>query len=255
MKYRESAKDKKLRTWFTSDMTCALLRRIRLDVGALRGLNSLDMDLTYPIAAIAGKNGVGKSTILAIACCGFHNIPTGYRLPKRKKPYYTFSDFFIQHANEVPPQGISIMYGIAHDNWKKTTDSPDIPRIGMQERRKTKEGRWNDYDTRVKRNVVFLGIERIVPHSERSQSRSYSKSFRETTRKGWEENVMGIVGNILGKKYDKFLFLQHSKYTLPVVMCGGVFYSGFNMGAGENALFEIFSVIYSAGKRGFNCNR
>lgn len=58
---------------------------------------------------------------------------------------------------------------------------------------------------------------------------------------------MLAVGKILGKQYDAFRFLQHSKYTLPVVKCKGVTYSGFNMGAGENALFEIFSTLYSAG--------
>lgn len=40
---------------------------------------------------------------------------------------------------------------------------------------------------------------------------------------------------------------MHSKYSLPIVRCGKTIYSGFNMGAGENALFDIFSIIYSAG--------
>jgi hypothetical protein len=58
---------------------------------------------------------------------------------------------------------------------------------------------------------------------------------------------MIAVGFILGKKYDDFRFVEHSKYSLPIVKQGGVIYSGFNMGAGENALFEIFSTLYSAG--------
>lgn len=249
MKYRESQIDKELRQWFSNDLTKALLRKIQLSEGNLRGVNSLDINLNYPITAFAGVNGAGKSTILAMACCAYHAKSDGFKLPKRKNTYYTFSDFFIQHTQEVSPQGISIYYHIAYDSWKKTTQLPDGKGIGAQVRKKSKGGKWNDYDARVKKCVVFLGIDRIVPHSERSQSRSYSRVFADVKPKGWENNVKEAVGYILGKKYDDFRYLEHSKYSLPLVRIGELTYSGFNMGAGENALFEIFSTIYSCGER------
>lgn len=96
--------------------------------------------------------------------------------------------------------------------------------------------------------MVFLGIERIVPHSEKSQSKSYSKSFLNTEVKGWEDDVKDAVGKILGKKYDEFKYVSHSKYRLPLVRVNGNTYSGFHMGAGENALFEVLSVIHSVSK-------
>lgn len=248
MKYRDSDIDKKLRLKFSKDYSHTLLRRIFLQSGELRGINSLDINFEYPITAIAGKNGAGKSTILALACCGYHNIKSGFKLPKRKTSYYTFSDFFIQHNDEVSPEGIDIRFFIAHDNWKKTEHFPEGIGIGYQKRWKNKGGKWNDYSERVKKNVVFLGIERIVPHSERSQSRSYSKAFKDTQPHGWEEKVKEAVGFILSKKYDKFRYVEYSKYNLPIVQVGNTIYSGFNMGAGENALFEIFSTIYSCGE-------
>lgn len=247
MKYRESQRDKQLRKRFTNDNAHALLRRISLEEGCLRGINELDITFQYPITAIAGRNGAGKSTILALACCAYHNAKSGFKLPKRKNSYYTFSDFFVQHPEEVPPQGIVIGYHIAYDNWKETAELPAGIGIGMQLRHKKQGGKWNDYDDRVKKNVVFLGIERIVPHSERSQSRSYSKVFSNVAPKGWEDKVKEAVGFVLGRTYDKFRYVECSKYSLPVVQTGGVIYSGFNMGAGENALFEIFSTIYSCG--------
>lgn len=91
----------------------------------------------------------------------------------------------------------------------------------------------------------FLGIERIVPHSEKSQSKSYSKSFSNKGVKGWESDVKDAVGKILGKKYEDFKYVSHSKYRLPLVISNGKKYSGFHMGAGENALFEALSVIHS----------
>ena len=52
--------------------------------------------------------------------------------------------------------------------------------------------------------------------------------------------MRAAVGKVLWKTYDEFYFKSHSKYRLPFVKKEGVQYSGFNMGAGENALFEIF---------------
>ena len=248
MKYCESNKDRKLRRKFSFDYSHALLRDIELKSGFLRGLNSFKMKLNYPITAIAGKNGAGKSTILAMACCAYHNDKNDFKLPKRKVSYYTFSDFFIQHKEEISPQGVVIRYGFATDKLKKSETYPDGKGVGYQQRRKSQGGKWNDYAKRIKRNVVFLGIERIVPHSERSQSRSYSKAFKDEQLKGWEDKVKDAVGYVLGKSYEKYRYLEHSKYSLPMVQVGDTVYSGFNMGAGENALFEIFSTIYACGE-------
>ncbi|MFW9487350.1 AAA family ATPase [Xanthomonas euvesicatoria] len=85
MAYRESQADKGLRAWFISDNTKALLRGIKLIKGSIRGINSLDIEFHYPIAAFAGVNGAGKSTILALASCAFHNNPGGYKLKKGKQ--------------------------------------------------------------------------------------------------------------------------------------------------------------------------
>lgn len=247
MKYRESNLDKELRKWFTQDNSKQLLRKIELSYGRLRGLTPFKVELNFPITAFSGINGAGKSTLLAICCCAYHNRKNGFKLPKRKNPYYTFSDFFVQHRDENSPQGIEILYDIAHDRWAPSEDSPETVGIFQQARRKPRDGRWNDYSKRVNKNVVFLGIDRIVPHAERSQSRSYSKYFKEGVTKGWEDNVKDIVGSILGKTYDKFHYVEHTRYSLPIVQVGHLTYSGFNMGAGESALFEIFSTIYSSG--------
>lgn len=228
-------------------MTRSLLHSIRLVEGQFRGLTAMQIDFKYPITAICGKNGAGKSTLTALACCAFHNTSGGYRLPRRKLPYYTFSDFFIQHPTEEVPQAVMVQYFIASNQWRKSSRFPDGVGLAYQVRRKAKGGKWNDYDARVNRTVVFLGIERVVPHAERSQSRSYSKAFKDAPLRGWENEVMKSVGTILGKKYDGFRYVVHSKYSLPIVQVGSSVYSGFNMGAGENALFDIFSTIYSAG--------
>jgi predicted ATPase len=246
MVYRESNLDKSLRQWFINDNEHRLLRSIHISEGTLRGLSTFKLSINYPITVIAGKNGSGKSTILALACCAFHNSIKGFKLPHRKQTYYTFADFFIQHTEDTPAEGVKVLYSIAHNGWKKSDAMPDGKGIGFQKRVKKRGGKWTDYARRVKRDVIFLGIERIVPHSEKSQSKSYSKSFSNIAQEGYKNEVKEAVGRILGKRYEEFKYVSHSKYRLPLVVSNGNKYSGFHMGAGENALFEVLSVIHSA---------
>lgn len=244
MKYKNSNIDIKLKKWFQGEYSYAHLRKIEIVEGSLRGLSQASLSFDFPITAIAGKNGSGKSTALALACCAYHNKKDGFKAPNRKQTYYTFADFFVQHREEVPPSGILIKNYIAHNNWKPTPSFPDGKGVAWQPRKKSKGGKWNEYATRVKRNVAFIGIERIVPHSEKSQSRSYNRYFKSEPT-GWEDKLGLIIGYILNKKYDEIRIARHSKYRLPIAKSSGVVFSGFNMGAGENALFEIFSTIYS----------
>ncbi|NGH08415.1 AAA family ATPase [Serratia marcescens] len=248
MKYRESQDDIRLRRWFSNSLDQQLLRGLDLTVGALRGVSPFSIKIDFPILAIAGRNGSGKSTLLAIAACAFHSNKREHILKNKGKPYYTFADFFIQHADEISPEGVLINYKIAHNNWSPTPECPDGKGVLYQSRHKKRGGKWNNYDRRVKREVIFLGIERIVPHSEKSQSRSYSRQFVENDSDGWEPLVREAVGYVLNKKYQDFKYVTHSKYRLPLVKFNGVNISGFNMGAGESALFEIFSCLYACGE-------
>lgn len=93
MKYNESHLDRNLRSWFENDNTHQLLRSINLSEGSLRGLTKCRLDIDFPILAIAGRNGVGKSTMLALASCAFHGKKDFFKLPNRRMPYYTFADF------------------------------------------------------------------------------------------------------------------------------------------------------------------
>jgi predicted ATPase len=245
MAYQYSQLDKSNLEWFDKDTSKATLIRLEIRKGSLRGLSDIQIHFRYPITAFSGKNGTGKSTLLACVACGFHNQPSGYKPLSRRINYYTFSDFFIQAAEEIPPKGIFIAHQVLHDKWRKASHIPTGIGLAWQFRIKKPLGKWNNYDGRVKRNVVYLGIERVVPHAEKSVSKSYRHAFQKAKEEGYEKTVRETVGKIIGRPYDEFYFKKHSKYRLPLVKSRGQIYSGFNMGAGENALFEILSTIYA----------
>jgi predicted ATPase len=245
MTYRHSHVDTKNLDWFTKDNSRATLLTVDISLGQVRGLRNVKVEFQYPITAIAGRNGSCKTTVLGIAACAFHNLDdNSFKLPGRKRPYYTFSDFLIQTKEESSLGYIQIRYKILHNNWKPSKTVPDGIGEGYQYRIKKRSGRWNNYAARVKRTVVFLGVERIVPHSERSVSKSYRGKFKPTSNLGWEDDVRETVGRVLSTDYDSFSFRRHTKYRIPIVAKkNGNTYSGFNMGAGEHSLFELFSII------------
>src|SRR3954453_13583111 len=115
MPYLYSQTDKKNLDWFEKDVTQATLIKLSVTLGEIRGIADLNLQFRYPITAISGKNGTGKSTILACVACGYHNMASGFRSLNRKLPYYTFSDFFVQSGEEEPLALVEIVYHILHN--------------------------------------------------------------------------------------------------------------------------------------------
>jgi len=235
MNYKYSELDRKNQGWFTHDKSRATLLSIKVTHGRFRCIHDLQVNFSYPITAIAGRNGSGKTTILALAACAYHNYEKAYRLPDREKSYYTFSDFFIQAAEDSPIDETTVGYQILHNGWRNADSG-----VGWQFNQKLHGHRWSS-KRRVNRTVVYLGIDRIVPDAERSVSKSYRNSFKPVIAQGWEDKVRIIVGRILKEDCIRYGHKYHSKHSLPVVSTGKITYSGFNMGAGEEALFKLFS--------------
>ena len=153
------------------------------------------------------------------------------------------SDFFIQTREEPAPDGIKIGYQFLYDNWRGKKSG-----AYWQIRKKSSGGRWNNYDTRVPRNVIYFGVQRVVPHYERSTHKSYRGYFRkEPLKEEHRKRICTIAGRILGRTYDTFEKHTHSKYSLPITRVENVRYSGFNMGAGESTVFEILMTLFESG--------
>lgn len=245
MAYNYSITDNKNINWFENDLSKASLKVIYLQ-GSIRGVSNCHIKFQYPITVISGKNGSGKSTILALATCAYHNLPNGFKLKSRENSYYTFSDFFVQSSDDIKPDGISLWYGFLYDKWQKTETNPEGKGLAYQKRTKKKDGRWSNYERRIKRNVIFIGIERIVPHSEKSTHKTYKSKFTDDAEVGMESSIAADVGFILDKEFKSLNFKRYNEYKLPIVESEVIKYSGFNMGAGENALFELFYVLNRA---------
>ena len=233
--------------WFNKNTEPITLKSIELNNGKLRGLFPCKLEFNYPISAIAGKNGSGKSTILAMACCAYHN-DNGYIPGDHNKQYYTFNDFFVSTTDEEKIEGIKIKYWFIR-KLKNRRTGQSHPGPWPQTRKKKNGGRWNDYDIRYHRNVIFSGIQRIVPPSERKTDRSYHRRFVSSKLNiETKKKILNIASRIFGKQYSTLDLRTVNKRRLFVVDRASRHYSGFNMGAGENAIFSMLVEMFSAGK-------
>ena len=124
MRYRYSNIDRNNLNWMRRDNSVATLLEIKLTDGSLRGIRDLNLSFKYPISAVAGRNASGKSTVLALAACAYHNREDGYHPQGRKQTYYTFSDFFVQSPNESVPSGIVLRYQFLYNNWRGHEPGP-----------------------------------------------------------------------------------------------------------------------------------
>lgn len=249
MRYQHSDIDRRNIERFSADATRRSLKSIELRSGSIRALSNLNINFKYPLSAISGRNGSGKSTVLALAACAFHGASNEWRLPNRSLPYYRFSDFFFQAHGEVPVDGVRIRYAIHYDKWKPTDSFPEGKGIGHQERWKNRGGKWNDYASRAYRPVAYFGIDRVVPPSERGTIVNQRRYFVSPNKKSQvEDSARESVSRVLGIKYTDLELRGFGSYKLPLVSKKEGKYSGFNMGAGEQALFALFLAVHSAPK-------
>ena len=243
--YKDSELDKRNRQWFANNLTCNSLKRIAVEQSSIRGLGQFSVDFNYPITVIAGENGCGKSTILSLVSCAFHNntpfCPMSLLSNKKKqRTYYTYSDFFAFTAEER---------GFMRDIQIVSTFLTNKPKNTDTRSKSPRKGQWKDYDTRSRRAVSFLGINRILPPSESLTYRNYSAYFGNNRLSDADNNTLaGFMTRIFGKTYTGVSLRKLHKYRLYGCSRGGNTYTGFNMGAGENAVLQLLHEIMSAGK-------
>ena len=201
------------------------LRKVRLN--RVRSFSDEAVEFDFPVTALIGTNGSGKSTILGAAAIAYKSVKPAQFFPKSSVGDESMSNW-------------SINYEII-DKLKNTSQT-------VQRSARFKRAKWAR-DELLDRPVLHFGIQRTVPAGERKEFKRFATSNYKYSgsRSELDANVKRQVEKILGKDVSKFTSAElTSSHTLYVGGDGTISYSEFHFGAGESSVIRMVSLIESA---------
>jgi predicted ATPase len=193
-----------------------------IEIHGIRGWAGQRIDFNFPFVAIAGENGVGKSTIL-------QSLAAIY---KSQHKHQFASDFFPDTTWDSI-QKAQIQYSVREGD-KSIPGSVRKP-----------SDRWRGNPDRRQRDVAYIDLRRIQPIPARvGYSRIAKPSWKETSHRQFDSDTLSRFSSITGRGYEVAglsLTDADEKRWTPVVTAAGARYSGFHQGAGEAALVELLN--------------
>jgi hypothetical protein len=232
-----------LRFWESppNNLPRPLLRAIEIDGGnGIRALDSVRIPFNYPITAICGKNGTGKSTVLALSALSFHS-PANWYVPwtnarcrsaiNKDRSYHIFQDFFVYGRNEQPPDGVKVTWRYLNKGVETFLTFTKTPK------------RWGAYSQRPEREVAYSPLSRVIPAFEMN---SVLGAFREPGANvetlPFDQTYRRYFAYIMGVNYQEVDVQRTERLSFSNCRTGSR-YSAFNMGGGENSAVDLLQLL------------
>ncbi len=197
---------------------------LRININRLRGFQEGEIRFDFPVTALIGPNGGGKTTILGAAAL----------INKDVKPRRFFAK--------------SGVYDNSMQDWKVEYDIIDksIEKSRIVNRTASYAGyKWSR--SAVERKTKIFGISRTVPPTEKIEYNFFaSNSFKVESNKihPLAEQTAISVSKILGKDVTGYTQIQiNEKGKVTFFLTGrtkdGTEYSEFHFGAGESSVIRM----------------
>lgn len=225
-----------------------LLRQIRIEADpSLRGISGLVVSLSYPLTVIAGRNGVGKSTVLGVAALSARS-PDPWRVywgnvrPRTQpdaRAGYDFGDFFPRRRGAPLLDGLRLTWvSMVRGNEIEITEAFRGGRRALV----TDAGRGRRPAKPV-REIDFLPMARVLPAAELGAVRAaFATGLAEQTAT-LNAELIGKLSYIMGKVYQGAGTDYIRGLGLAQCTVGDGAYSAFDMGGGESAVIALLSRI------------
>lgn len=193
----------------------------------VRGFTNEPVSFDFPVTALIGPNGGGKTTILGAAACAYKSVAPKRFFSKSGKYDESMQDWSIEY--EVIDRDLN-----SKDAVRRTASFRNL--------------RWKRDP--LNRDVLIFGVGRTVPANERSELRRCASSTFAVPDTHIEElsaMVCEAVSRILGKDVTGFKRLRIDESGRVVLLTGktkeGHGYSEFHFGAGESSIIHMVSHI------------
>ena len=198
-----------------------------IEIQGLRGWTGQRVNFTFPIVAIVGENGSGKSTILQAAACAYLN---------EVRPQTRFaSEFFPDTAwDQVRRAEIRVGYTEGLDHKTARVRKPTT--------------RWLGNVDRPARRIEYIDLSRLQPVAARvGYARIAKTRHKEASAMAFEENRVQQLSEVMGRHYDSAkmaITTIDERREIPVVSKNNIPYSGFHQGSGEITVMELLQVDF-----------
>ncbi len=207
----------------------------KVNLRRVRGFIDQPVTLDFPVTAIIGPNGGGKTTVLGAAACAYKAIQ-----PRR---------FFAKSGSyDESMQDWSIEYEII--------DKDVSPRDTIRRTASFKNRRWKRDG--LDREALVFGVARTVPANERTElAKCATGAFKVPVDRVTEfsQPVREAVSRILGKDVEGYRSMKIQPDGRIELLTGktreGTGYSEFHFGAGESSIIRMVAQIEAAADQSF----
>lgn len=180
----------------------------------------------FPVTAIIGPNGGGKTTILGAAGILYNDIKPRQFFARSQQFDMNMRDWHIEY--EVIDKSIE-------------------PRDTIRRTASFKSEKWAR--NACNRSVMFFGVARTLPAVERTEMLKFAKSAYRVTNElnQINESLAEHITRVLGKNVSQYHLLENAdRIDLLTGRTNDIDYSEFHFGAGESSVIKMISKIESA---------
>jgi predicted ATPase len=204
-----------------------------IDIKNIRGLD-VTLEFTWPVMAIGGINGAGKTTVIQVASSAYAKQKGGR--------YYKLGDW-IRNALQGESPAVKDPAHVSFNFWDET-NSFQVPYSAANTR-------WR-YPRRgnPERHVEFIGIAAFAPRIERKdRTHVFRSRLQVTNSEELDPRLVESVSKILGCSYEQAklntvgILKGQWNETFPELKRGGYIYSEPHMGAGEQKIVRLVHTL------------
>jgi predicted ATPase len=220
----DDAEINKIRKQFLAGLWPQFLESVVID--RLRGWANEAVLFQFPITAVIGENGTGKSTVLKAAAAS-------YEQPTKKLTYYPSTFYPVTPWDKV--EGVTLSYRV---------------KIGLEIRSfkiSKLAKRWRFPEKRISRNVFFFDVSRTLPlDASAGYAKIAKQAAAEVSTEDLSPEFTTHYSTVLGRDYSRARFagtdVDRNKQVGIVHRDFGEV-SQFHQGAGEDATLDLFRVL------------